>query len=73
MKRRLVPHADAGGPSINIDLDDVSIIEEYGSRDSKGGWVEAVITLRAGKELRVKLSLTDMDDLITTWEDRPTA
>lgn len=71
MKVKLQPHADAGGPSININLDDVAIIEEYGRRDSKSGWVEAVITLRAGKELKIKLSLISMDDLVKRWEDRP--
>ena len=71
MKKKLSPHAGTGGPSINIDLSDVAIIEEYGARDSKGGWVRAVITLRAGKELNIKLSLEDMDDLIATWEDKP--
>ena len=71
MKKKLTPHTETGGPTINVDLDDVSIIEEYGQRNSRGGWVEAVITLRAGKELRIKLSLTDMDDLVTTWENRP--
>jgi hypothetical protein len=68
MKKKLTPHTETGGPVINVDLDDVSIIEEYGQRSSRGGWVEAVITLRFGKELRVKLSLTDMDDLIELWE-----
>jgi len=71
MKKKLTPHTETGGPTINVDLDDVSIIEEYGQRDSKGGWVEAVITLRAGKELKIKLSRDDMDDLVTTWENRP--
>ena len=71
MKKKLIPHPGTGGPSINIDLADVSIIQENGDRNSKGGFVEAQITLRAGKELKIGLSFEDMDDLITTWEDKP--
>ena len=69
MKKKLTPHSATGGPNINIDLDDVSIIEEHGNREGRAGWVKAAITLRSGKEIVIKLTHEDMDDLVDKWEN----
>jgi hypothetical protein len=68
MKKKLKAHAKHIGPSVNLDLADVSIIEEFGDRNSDAGWVEAVITLRYGKVINIKLGIPDMDQLILDWE-----
>ena len=71
MKKKLTPHKDNVGPALSIDLDDVSVIEEFGDRNSSAGWVEAVITLRYGKVIKVKLAYSDMDELIADWQNKP--
>lgn len=71
MKKTLTAHADNIGPGLSIDLDDVSVIEEFGDRNSSAGWVEAVITLRYGKVLKIKLSYAELDELIADWQNKP--
>ncbi len=68
MKKSIRPHDKNIGPGVSLDLDDVSVIEEFGDRSSSAGWVQAVITLRHGKVLNIKLSVTDMDELVLEWK-----
>lgn len=69
MKKKLTPFPGTGGPSISVDLTDISLIEEYGSRLGKAEWVEVVITLRSGKQVKINLNHADMDDLLDKWEN----
>ena len=69
MKKKLTPFPGTGGPALSIDLTDISLIEEYGSRTGKAEWVEAVITLRSGKQVKINLNHADMDDLLDKWEN----
>jgi hypothetical protein len=71
MKKKLIPHPKGGGPGISIDLEDVSMIEEYGDRSSDAGWVEVVLTLRNGQSRSIKLSAEDVDGLVKAWENKP--
>ena len=68
MKKKLKSHAAHIGPSISLDLADISVIEEFGDRSSEAGWVDACITLKFGKTVKIKLSIEDMDSLIADWE-----
>jgi len=70
MKKKLIPHPKGGGPGISIDLEDVSMIEEYGDRSSDAGWVEVVLTLRTGQSRSIKLSVDAVDSLIADWENK---
>jgi hypothetical protein len=70
MKKKLIPHPKGGGPGISIDLEDVSMIEEYGDRSSDAGWVEVVLTLRNGQSRSIKLSAEDVDGLVADWENK---
>ena len=71
MKKSINPHPSNIGPRVSVDLEDISVIEEFGDREGSAGWVEAVITLRYGKVINVKLSYDDMDDLVNSWENKP--
>jgi len=70
MKKKLTPHPKGGGPGISIDLEDVSMIEEYGDRSSDAGWVEVVLTLRTGQSRSIKLSVDAVDSLVADWENK---
>ena len=70
MKKKLIPHPKGNGPGISIDLEDVSMIEEYGDRASVAGWVEVVLTLRTGQSRSIKLSVDAVDSLIADWENK---
>jgi hypothetical protein len=68
VKKKIKAHSAHIGPSVSLDLADISVIEEFGDRTSDAGWVEAVITLRLGKVVKLKLAYTDMDNLLADWE-----
>lgn len=68
MKKKLKSHSEHIGPSISLDLADISVIEEFGDRNSNAGWVKASITLKYGKVIEIKLSISDMDQLVLDWE-----
>ena len=70
MKKKLIPHPKGNGPGISIELEDVSMIEEYGDRASVAGWVEVVLTLRNGQSRSIKLSAEDVDGLVADWENK---
>jgi len=71
MKKKLTPHPQGNGPGISIDLEDVSMIEEYGDRASAAGWVEVVLTLRNGQSRAIKLGVDEVDNLVKAWENKP--
>ena len=71
MKKKIGAHRDNIGPGVNLDLDDVVLIQEFGDRNGAAGWVTAEITLRSNKVLNIKLTPENFDDLVTDWEDKP--
>lgn len=55
------------GPEIHIDLNDISLIEMFGQRDSKAGWVQVKITLKSGQNVEIKMQVIDYDELLQAW------
>jgi hypothetical protein len=68
VKKKLKSHSSHIGPAISLDLADISVIEEFGDRNSNAGWVRASITLKYGKVIDIKLGITDMKQLVLDWE-----
>jgi len=53
---------------LNIELNDVSSIEMYGSRESRSGWVTVAILMRSGVMVsQRKMLLADYDQLVIDW------
>lgn len=68
MKVKLKTHSDHIGPRFTVDLKEVTLIEETGSRDSQAGWVTISITMRSGLRIQAKMAPEDVDQLVTDWE-----
>lgn len=68
MKAKIKTHAAHIGPRFTVDLNDVTLIEEQGSRDSKAGWVSINLTLRSGLRIQAKMAPVDADQLVADWE-----
>lgn len=53
---------------LNIELNDVSSIEMFGSRESKSGWVMVAILMRSGVVVpQRKMLLADYEQLVLDW------
>jgi hypothetical protein len=67
MKKRLKTHSDHNGPQFTVDLEEVTLIEESGNRESVAGWVVATLTMRSGLRIQAKMAPVDVDELMNDW------
>ena len=64
MKKTL---ALTNGQNISMDLDDISMIEQGGQRESQSGELMVNVSLRSGAVIKMKLTTEAYDDLVATW------
>lgn len=55
------------GPQVSLDLNDVSMIEQFGQRDSGAGWLQIKLTLKSGRIIELSMLIAEYDKLLTNW------
>lgn len=52
---------------IHVDLDDVSLIEMRGQKESVAGWVRVLFSMRNGRQVDIKMQVIDYEEVLLLW------
>ncbi len=68
MKKQLQPHSSNVGPTINIDLEEVAAIKQYGNNRSSAEWVEAEFVFKSGLSIKIKMTPESFQETQEDWQ-----